>query len=329
MKGFGPKAIEVGIIGLGYVGLKEAVAFSDANIKVRGYDINIEKVTKINNGISPIGTVDNQEIDRMLKKGCIFTTDYEQLIGSNFLIIAVPTPLGVHREPNLEYLNKAMLMISKIYDNSKVIIMESTTYPGCTDEMIEEYINTKGFMANYAFCGEREDPGGESKFADIPRVLGASNPETLEACKNLYEQIVSSVHEVSSVCVAEITKLYENIYRAVNIGLVNEFKMLCLKMNIDPFEVINAARTKPFGFRPFFPGPGLGGHCIPIDPFYLTWTAKKYDLNLQFIELSGIVNSLMPEYVVDKLIIDIKKYSYKRIVDRTIHQCSNGLGMRH
>ena len=290
----------IGIIGLGYVGLKELVSFASANEIVIGYDINIEKIETLQSGKSPIGTVSDKEIHNALAIGCRFTDDYWELSNCKFIIIAVPTPLNENNDPDITYIKSAFRTIKEFFDCEKqIIILESTTYPGCSTEMINEYF--PGQSVNYAFCGEREDPGGQCSFRDIPRVLGASSRHAFTECKSLYEKIVVGVHEVSKPEIAEITKLYENIYRSVNIGLANEFKILCHRMGIDPYEVINAAKTKPFGFRAFFPGPGLGGHCIPIDPFYLSWSAKKYDLNMQFIELSGIVNSQMPYYVIKQL----------------------------
>ena len=299
--------IKIGIIGLGYVGLKELVSFSHANERVVGYDINNKKIDMLKSGKSPIGTVADREVRMALDIGCEFTDNYWDLKRCDFIIIAVPTPLNENNDPDIKYIKSAFTTIKKFFDGSmQTIILESTTYPGCSREMVDEYF--PGEAINYAFCGEREDPGGKCSFDKIPRVLGASSEETSLKCKELYEKIVVNVHEVSKPEVAEITKLYENVYRSVNIGLANEFKILCHRMGIDPYEVINAAKTKPFGFRAFFPGPGLGGHCIPIDPFYLSWSAKKYDLNMQFIELSGIINSQMPNYVITRMSEALNKF---------------------
>jgi UDP-N-acetyl-D-glucosamine dehydrogenase len=294
-------AWQVGIIGLGYVGLKELVAFSSKKTKVVGYDISCAKISLLNQLSSPIGTVTDAEIRLAVDQGCIFTADPSLLRHCEFIIIAVPTPINSSNDPDLTYIESAFNSIEKFFDpTQQIIVVESTTYPGCSREMVNKYF--PGQDVDFAFCGEREDPGGQCPFANIPRVLGASSPAALTRTKRLYENIVIKVHEVSSPEVAEITKLYENVYRSVNIGLANEFKVLCHRMGLDPYEVINAAKTKPFGFRAFYPGPGLGGHCIPIDPFYLAWAAKRYDYNMQFIELSGIINSQMPRYVVTRVI---------------------------
>ncbi len=294
----------VGIVGLGYVGLKEAIAISKKDLKVIGFDINSEKVKDLNDAISPISTVSSQEIKNYLDNGSQFVDSIYKLTPTNIIIIAVPTPLTSNHDPDLSYIKKAVELIKEIY-SEQIIVLESTTYPGCTREVIGEELLKKFNGVKFAFCGEREDPGGNYHFSDIPRVIGANNTSTLELVSEFYKKFIAKVHKVSSIEVAEITKIYENVYRSVNIGLVNEFKTLCIKMGIDPFEVIEAAGTKPFGFSGFFPGPGLGGHCIPIDPFYLTWSARKYNLKVQFIELSGIINSSMPSYVVSRIIFSL------------------------
>ena len=287
----------VGVIGLGYVGLKEAMSISDAGIKVIGFDINKEKVEKLNSFKSVISTVSDKKISDYLKKGSIFTVNESDLSETDLIIIAVPTPLDENLNPERKYIISAVNTIEKIY-SKQVVVLESTTYPGCTNEILGNVLKKKNINAKFGFCGERENPGSTFELNEIPRIIGANNEESLLVIRKFYERFIDEVHEVSTIETAEITKLYENVFRSVNIGLVNEFKGLCLKLDIDPFEVVNAADTKPFGFSPFFPGPGVGGHCIPIDPEYLYWVGMKKGYEMKFIKLSREINNRMPDFII-------------------------------
>jgi len=300
------KEIKVGVIGLGYVGLPLVIRFIESGFNVIGFDTDEEKVVKLKKGISYIHYIPEEKIKQIIPN-LEPTTDMRRLKEVDAIVICVPTPLNPYREPDLTYLHKTA---DDIYENLKeghIISLESTTYPGSTREIYLSKFEKKGLKVGEDFfliySPEREDPGNPKyKTKDIPKVVGGIT----ENCKKigivLYSQIVDEVVPVSSTEVAEATKLLENIYRAVNIALVNELKMLFEKMGIDIWEVIEASKTKPFGFQPFYPGPGLGGHCIPIDPFYLTWVAKRYDFTTSFIELAGEINTMMPYYVVEKCI---------------------------
>ncbi|MCM8817895.1 MAG: nucleotide sugar dehydrogenase [Candidatus Omnitrophica bacterium] len=300
------REIKIGIIGLGYVGLPVAIRFVESGFKVKGFDVDKEKVEKLKKGISYIHYIKNEKIKSLLTNFTP-TTDMFQLKEVDAIIICVPTPLTPYKEPDLTYLIKTA---DDIYENLKkghIISLESTTYPGTTREVFLSKFEKTGLKVGEDFfliySPEREDPGNPNfNTKTIPKVVGGIT----ESCKKigieLYSQIVDKVIPVSSTETAEATKLLENIYRAVNIALVNELKMLFDKMGIDIWEVIEASKTKPFGFQAFYPGPGLGGHCIPIDPFYLTWIAKRYDFTTRFIELAGEINTMMPYYVVEKCI---------------------------
>ena len=300
----------IGIIGLGYVGLPLAIRFSEKNYSVTGFDIDDKKNKILNSGKSYIEHISSKKINNMIHRGFIATNDYKKISEQNVIIICVPTPLGSHNEPDLSFIHGTMNKIEPFLVKNQLLILESTTYPGTTEEEIIPYICSnekksklnvgKNFFVGYS--PEREDPGNK-KFStkSIPKIVSGYSNICLELTKNLYDQIIDKTVPVSSLRVAEMTKILENIHRAVNIGLVNELKILADKMDIDIFEVINAAATKPFGFTPFYPGPGLGGHCIPIDPFYLTWKAKEVGMHTRFIELAGEINTAMPAYVVQKV----------------------------
>jgi UDP-N-acetyl-D-glucosamine dehydrogenase len=307
----------VGIIGLGYVGLPLSLLFSEGGFNVTGFDIDEKKIKDLEAGRSYIFRIAAEEIQSARTKGFSATTDFSRLSDQDAIIMCVPTPLTEHREPDLSFVENTAKSAAPWVREGQIIILESTTYPGTTDELmipVLESGNTAGLKAQsngtaaergvfyVAFSPEREDPGNTSVARrDIPKVVGGHEPIATELAASLYEGIFTRAVRVSSTRVAEMTKLLENIYRCVNIALVNELKLLALRMGVDIWEVIDAASTKPFGFHPFYPGPGLGGHCIPIDPFYLSWKAKEYDFNTRFIELAGEVNESMPAHVVQSV----------------------------
>jgi UDP-N-acetyl-D-glucosamine dehydrogenase len=303
----------VGIIGLGYVGLPLALLYSEQKFRVTGFDIDARKVETLARGGSYIYRIAAEEIQAAKDQGFTATSDYSQLTEMDAIIICVPTPLNEYHEPDLSFITDTTHAIAPHLRAGQLVVLESTTYPGTTEEVmipILEKENTLGLKAArgttlggneflVAFSPEREDPGNTSVARrDIPKVVGGLNPPASEVAGALYGSIFNRTVPVSSPAAAEMTKLLENIYRCVNIALVNELKMLCLRMGIDIWEVIDAASTKPFGFHPFYPGPGLGGHCIPVDPFYLSWKAKEWDFRTRFIELAGEINVNMPYHVL-------------------------------
>ena len=328
----------IGVIGLGYVGLPLAIRFSKVGFSTIGFDIDDEKIKLLNAGKSYIKHIDVADITAIANNGFTATSDFSKIADVDVIIICVPTPLGTHNEPDLSYIYNTLDSIKPYLKENQLLILESTTYPGTTDEILVPFIESienlpavgkakagsespeasaqggssrvtrhvsrfsigENFFIGYS--PERVDPGNQ-KFTikTIPKVISATTENCLELTVNLYDQIVDKTVRVSSPKVAEMTKILENIHRAVNIGLVNELKMVADKMDINIHEVINAAATKPFGFTPYFPGPGLGGHCIPIDPFYLTWKANEIGIKTRFIELAGEINTAMPNYVVQKV----------------------------
>jgi UDP-N-acetyl-D-glucosamine dehydrogenase len=303
----------VGIIGLGYVGLPLALLFSEQKFTVTGFDIDARKVDTLAKGESYIYRISADEIRAAQSSGFSATAEYARLEQMDAIIICVPTPLNQYHEPDLSFITDTTHAIAPHLQPGQLVILESTTYPGTTEEVmvpILEKENQQGLKAArgtpdpakeffVAFSPEREDPGNTTVArADIPKVVGGVNPKASELAGALYGSIFHRTVPVSSPAAAEMTKLLENIYRCVNIALVNELKMLCMRMGIDIWEVIGAASTKPFGFHPFYPGPGLGGHCIPIDPFYLSWKAKEFDFRTRFIELAGEINNNMPYHVL-------------------------------
>ncbi|MBF0472155.1 MAG: nucleotide sugar dehydrogenase [Nitrospirae bacterium] len=295
----------VGVIGLGYVGLPLVIEFCKAGFNVIGFDIDSKKVNMLEQSRSYIKHLD---VSSLRQDNIKFraTTEFSMLGEADCIVICVPTPLNRYREPDLSFVFDTTKVIAKYLRTGQLISLESTTYPGTTDEDMLAILDKSGLKAGIdyflAYSPEREDPNNHDfSTATIPKVVGGFTPNCLNAANTLYSTIVKKTIPVSSTKIAEATKLLENIYRCVNIALVNELKMLFDKMGIDIWEVINAAKTKPFGFMPFYPGPGLGGHCIPIDPFYLTWKARQYDMTTKFIELAGEVNTGMPYYVVHKL----------------------------
>ncbi|HKI17284.1 MAG TPA: nucleotide sugar dehydrogenase [Isosphaeraceae bacterium] len=299
-------AVRVGIIGLGYVGLPLARAFSDRRIAVLGFDVDPAKVARIERGESYIGHIPDATIRQMRASAFEATIDFRRLDEPDVIIICVPTPLTETREPDLSFIINSTKAIAERLRPGQLVVLESTTYPCTTREVVLPLLQAKGLRPGIdfflAFSPEREDPGNPRFSAPtIPKVVGGLDPASLELCVALYSKVVVRVVPVSSPEVAEACKILENTYRAVNIALVNELKVLYDRMGINVWEVIEAARTKPFGYQAFYPGPGLGGHCIPIDPFYLTWVARKHGLATRFIELAGEINTGMPAYVVSRV----------------------------
>jgi UDP-N-acetyl-D-glucosamine dehydrogenase len=298
----------VGVIGLGYVGLPLVKAFLKKGFTVLGFDIDPKKVEMLNRGRSYIKHVSALELRKFLStKAFAATTDFKRLREAEAILICVPTPLDAHRNPDLSYVLETTETVARNLRKGQLVILESTTYPGTTDEEMLPILERGGLRVgrdfNLAFSPERENPGDPVFTAEnTPKVVGGITPDCLKVAQALYDQVVAKTVPVSSTRAAEASKLLENIFRCVNIALVNELKMIFGRMGIDVWEVIKAASSKPFGFMPFYPGPGLGGHCIPIDPFYLTWKAHEVDYPTKFIELAGEINSAMPYHVVDKTI---------------------------
>lgn len=317
----------IGVIGLGYIGLPLAIRFAEEGFKTIGFEIEIEKVDMLNSGKSYIKHIKDEDIAAMANNGFIATINFSEIKNVDVIIICVPTPLGIHNEPDLSFITNTLKAIKPSLRKNQLLILESTSYPGTSEEILVPFVQSvlssspkvhresvdKGDLKEKSlftigenfFIGyspEREDPGNyKYTTKNIPKVVSGITAACLELTMVLYNQIVDQTVPVSSTKVAEMTKILENIHRAVNIGLVNELKMVADKMDIDIYEVINAAATKPFGFTPYYPGPGLGGHCIPIDPYYLTWKAKEAGMYTRFIGLAGEMNTLMPQYVVQKI----------------------------
>lgn len=303
----GANSAVIGIVGLGYVGQPLALRYSQAGFPVLGFDVDEEKVEQLNAGHSSIEHIADDDVAAANAAGMRCTTDFARISEADAIIICVPTPLNKYREPDLTYVTRTCDAISPFLRAGQVVSLESTTYPGTTEEEVNPRITSNGLVIGESifsvYSPEREDPGNESFCTSaIPKVVGGHTVDCLEVGVALYSKAIDKVVPVSSTRTAEMTKLLENIHRAVNIGLVNEMKIVADRMGIDIFEVIDAAATKPFGFTPYYPGPGLGGHCIPIDPFYLTWKAREFGLHTRFIELSGEVNQAMPAYVLSKLV---------------------------
>lgn len=301
------KQAVIGILGLGYVGLPLMLRFSSVGFRVLGFDIDPVKVDALNSGKSYIEHIRPEAIAQARTQGFEATADFSRAREADALIICVPTPLNAHREPDLSFVVNTVESVVPHMRPGQIMCLESTTYPGTTDEELMPRIQAQGLTigenAFLVFSPEREDPGNPNfETRTIPKVCGGSTPACLEVGLALYGQAIDRVIPVSSTRAAEMTKLLENIHRSVNIGLVNEMKIVADRMGIDIHEVIRAAATKPFGFVAYYPGPGLGGHCIPIDPFYLTWKAREYGLNTRFIELAGEINRSMPEWVVSKVV---------------------------
>lgn len=301
------RTARVAIIGLGYVGLPLAETFAWGGYPVLGFDIDPEKIAKLNCGESYIGHICSERVGELIGSGRFdATSDPSRLAAADAVIICVPTPLGEAREPDLSYVVNTANMLRQHLRPGQLIVLESTTYPGTTEELLLPLLEKSGLRAGrdffLAYSPEREDPGNKDYATrNIPKVIGGLDETCLKLAVALYEPIVDGVVPVSDTRVAEACKILENTYRAVNIALVNELKSVFTAMDIDIWEVIAAAKTKPFGFQAFYPGPGLGGHCIPIDPFYLTWAARRYGLNTRFIELAGEVNLSMPQFVIQRV----------------------------
>ncbi len=301
------KRARIGIIGLGYVGLPLAVEFARAGFHVVGYDVDASKTSTLNGGVSYIPDVPTEHVAEIVKAGTFrATTDASELATVDVIDICVPTPLRKTKDPDMSYVVQAVDATAKVLKKGQLVILESTTYPGTTDEVVQPALEAGGLVAGedfyLAFSPERVDPGNpQFQTKNIPKVVGGMNEASTRAAAALYGSVITTIVPVTSTRVAEMVKLLENTFRAVNIGLVNELALMCARMGINVWEVIDAAKTKPFGFMPFYPGPGLGGHCIPIDPFYLSWKAKQSGFEARFIELAGQVNGSMPEYVVTRV----------------------------
>lgn len=310
------RTAKLGVIGLGYVGLPLALLFSEQKFPVTGFDVDARKVKVLSEGGSYIYRIPAAEIQAARKNGFSATADYAHLAEMDVVLICVPTPLDAYREPDLSFITATAETLAAHLRPGQLVILESTTYPGTTTDVLVPILEKKNNLGLHAardggpaddefyvaFSPEREDPGND-KFArrDIPKVVGGLNQTTTDLAAVLYNSVFKTTVKVSTPAVAEMSKLLENIYRCVNIALVNELKLLCRRMGIDIWEVIEAASTKPFGFQPFYPGPGLGGHCIPVDPFYLSWKAKEWDFHTRFIELAGEINTAMPYHIASEI----------------------------
>lgn len=296
----------IGIVGLGYVGIPLALRFHEAGFTVLGFDIDAQRVAGLNAGRSPIKHIPGADIAAMVAGGFSATDDFSRIAEADAIVICVPTPLNRHREPDLSFIVGTMETIAPHLRAGQLLSLESTTWPGTTDEVLRPYVDRRGLKIGddffLVYSPEREDPGNPNfTTRTIPKIVGGTTPACRAAGEALYGAVIDRVVPVSSTQAAELTKLLENIHRSVNIGLVNEMKIIADRMDIDIYEVIDAAATKPFGFTPYYPGPGLGGHCIPIDPFYLTWKAREYGLSTHFIELAGEINRDMPQWVIAKI----------------------------
>jgi UDP-N-acetyl-D-glucosamine dehydrogenase len=302
------KDFTAAVIGLGYVGLPLAIEYADAGIRVIGIDSDGAKIRALRSGNSYVDDVPSESIRGAVENGLLrVTSDYSALAEADTVNICVPTPLRKTKDPDLSYVVTAAEQVAKYIHRDMLIVLESTTYPGTTDELLVPMFEERGFTVGkdifLAFSPERVDPGNpQFSTKNIPKVVGGATPQCTKMAAALYTGVMERVHPVSTATVAEMVKLLENTFRSVNIGLVNEIALMCSRMGIDVWEVIDAAKTKPFGFMPFYPGPGIGGHCIPLDPFYLSWKAKQFGFEARFIELAGVINGQMPHFVVGKVI---------------------------
>ena len=300
------KNAKIGIIGMGYVGIPLGLEFSNKGFFVLGFDKDTKRVDDINAGKQIMKHINKKSMKKFMKNNGSATADFSRIKDMDCLIICVPTPLDKHEQPDMSYVKSASLEISKNLQRGKLIVLESTTYPGTTKEIVKPILEKSGLVAGKDFClaysPEREDPGNrEFSVSGIPKVMGGLTDNCLRLTSKLYKHIILETVEVSSMETAEATKLMENIFRAVNIAMVNELKLVLDRMGVNIWEVIDAAKTKPFGFMPFYPGPGMGGHCIPIDPFYLSWKAKEYNTEAKFIELAGEINRKMTENIAQRI----------------------------
>lgn len=321
MKKIQNKEIEVGVVGLGYVGLPLAVEKAKAGFKTIGFDVQTEKVELVNSGHNYIGDVIDDDLKELVDEGMLSaTTDFSFIKDVDFIAICVPTPLDRHQQPDISYVKNSTVEISKYLTKDTMVVLESTTYPGTTEELIRPLLEKgSGLKCGedfyLGFSPERVDPGNAVfKTKNTPKVVGAIGKDATEVIAAMYRAVLEGdVHEVSSPAIAEMEKILENTYRNINIGLINELAILCNKMNINLWEVVDAARTKPYGFQAFYPGPGLGGHCIPLDPYYLSWKAREYGFHTSMIEASMMINDQMPEYCVEragKILNKFKKSLY-------------------
>ena len=300
------KDAKIGIIGMGYVGIPLGLEFSDKGFTVLGFDKDTKRVDDINAGKQIMKHITKKSMDKFVENKGSATAEFSRIKNMDCLIICVPTPLDKHEQPDMSYVESASLEISKNLQKKQLIVLESTTYPGTTNEIVKPILEKSGLIAGkdffLAYSPEREDPGNkEFSVSKIPKVMGGLTENCLRLTSSLYKHIVLETVEVSTMETAEATKLMENIFRAVNIAMVNELKLVLDRMNVNIWEVIDAAKTKPFGFMPFYPGPGMGGHCIPIDPFYLSWKAKEYNIEAKFIELAGEINRKMTENITHRI----------------------------
>jgi UDP-N-acetyl-D-glucosamine dehydrogenase len=309
------KTAVIGVVGLGYVGLPLAVEKAKADYKVIGFDILQNRVDMVNQGINYIGDVVDDELKELVQSGRLkATTDYSQISEVDAVAICVPTPLDKYQQPNISYVESSAKSIAKYLHPGMLVVLESTTYPGTTEEVVQPILEATGLKVGVdfylAYSPERVDPGNKVfNTKNTPKVVGGVTPECTEVAAALYKSVLEGeVHVVSSPKVAEMEKILENTFRNINIALVNEMAILCNKMGIDVWEVIDAAKTKPYGFMAFYPGPGLGGHCIPIDPFYLTWKAREFNYHTRLIEVAGEINNEMPEFVVDRMMKILNRY---------------------
>lgn len=314
----------IGVVGLGYVGIPLSIAGLRAGFRMIGFDVNAERVAAVNAGQAAIKHIPMDEIREGVAKGTFSaTTDFSRMAEADAILICVPTPLTKHREPDLSYVVSTTETIAKTLRKGQLIVLESTTYPGTTMEVMKPILERGGLKSGkdfyLAFSPEREDPGNpDYGTSTIPKVVGGDGKDALAIADLMYSKLVVRTVPVSSPATAEAVKLTENIFRSVNIALVNELKMVFSAMGIDVWEVIEAAKTKPFGYMPFYPGPGLGGHCIPIDPYYLSWKAREYDLTTRFIELAGQINTRMPYLVVSRLVDELSRKSGKAMSEATV-----------
>ncbi|GAA6318313.1 MULTISPECIES: nucleotide sugar dehydrogenase [Anaerostipes] len=302
------RKIKVGVIGLGYVGLPLAVEKAKAGFETVGFDVQSEKVDMVNRGENYIGDVVNEDLEKLVKEGKLrATTDFSFIEDVDFIAICVPTPLDEHQQPDISYVKNSTVEIAKYMKKGTMVVLESTTYPGTTEELIKPLLeNGSGLSCGkefyLGFSPERVDPGNKQfKTKNTPKVVGAVGEDAKEVISAMYRVVLDGdIYEVSSPAVAEMEKILENTYRNINIGLVNELAILCNKMQISLWEVVDAAKTKPYGFQAFYPGPGLGGHCIPLDPYYLSWKAREFGFHTSMIEASMMINDKMPEYCVER-----------------------------
>ena len=320
------KTAVMGVIGLGYVGLPLAVEIARAGYKTIGFDVQEKRVRWINKGCNYINDIEESDFKKAIEKGLLkATNDYSFLKDVNIVCICVPTPLDIYQQPDISYIKNSAENIAKYLHKGMLIVLESTTYPGTTEELVEPILESKSSLKCgrdffLAFSPERIDPGNlKYKVKNTPKIVGGINTISTKVAVFFYQHILQSkIYTVSSPRIAEMEKIYENIFRNVNIALVNEMAILCYKMNIDIWEVIEAAKTKPYGFMPFYPGPGVGGHCIPLDPFYLTWKAREYNYHTRFIELAGEINRYMPEYIIERMSRILSKKFKKSLNDSNI-----------